>query len=152
MRSSSISSKCSAAAAVDPNHHLQISPGIPQLVAALKASGKQVFLVSGGFRLVIHPIAEVGMLNVCSFGLFFSRLASVPSSAPSPRCACHVVRPFLSAAGLSIAVAMAETDNCAAEEQGRVGCRFAASVGPCLWPAAVTCSLCGELPTMCVHL
>ena len=40
---------------------LQISPGIPELVAALKASGKQVFLVSGGFRLVIHPIAEVGV-------------------------------------------------------------------------------------------
>ncbi|KAI7836959.1 hypothetical protein COHA_009208 [Chlorella ohadii] len=40
-------------------HPPQISPGIPQLVAALKASGKQVFLVSGGFRLVIHPIAEM---------------------------------------------------------------------------------------------
>ena len=38
----------------------QISPGIPELVAALKAAGKQVFLVSGGFRVVIHPIAEVG--------------------------------------------------------------------------------------------
>ena len=46
-------------------HHLQISPGIPQLVAALKASGKQVFLVSGGFRLVIHPIAEVRPCHFC---------------------------------------------------------------------------------------
>lgn len=38
---------------------LQISPGIPELVALLKEQGKQVFLVSGGFRIVIHPIAEV---------------------------------------------------------------------------------------------
>lgn len=39
-------------------HPPKISPGIPELVAALKAQGKQVFLVSGGFRIVIHPIAE----------------------------------------------------------------------------------------------
>lgn len=39
-------------------HPPQISPGIPQLVGALRAAGKQVFLVSGGFRIVIHPIAE----------------------------------------------------------------------------------------------
>lgn len=32
-------------------------PGIPELVAKLQASGKGVFLVSGGFRQVIHPIA-----------------------------------------------------------------------------------------------
>jgi phosphoserine phosphatase len=39
---------------------LQISPGIPELVTELRAQGKEVFLVSGGFRAVIHPIAEVG--------------------------------------------------------------------------------------------
>ncbi|PSC77028.1 phosphoserine chloroplastic [Micractinium conductrix] len=39
-------------------HPPKISPGIPQLVAALRVAGKQVFLVSGGFRIVIHPIAE----------------------------------------------------------------------------------------------
>lgn len=32
--------------------------GIPQLVAALQGGGKAVFLVSGGFRQVIHPIAQ----------------------------------------------------------------------------------------------
>ncbi len=41
---------------------LQISPGIPELVELLKSQGKQVFLVSGGFRIVIHPIAEVHTL------------------------------------------------------------------------------------------
>lgn len=40
---------------------LQISPGIPELVQLLKGQGKEVFLVSGGFRAVIHPIAEVGL-------------------------------------------------------------------------------------------
>ena len=39
--------------------HAQISLGIPELVALLKAQGKEVFLVSGGFRAVIHPIADV---------------------------------------------------------------------------------------------
>ncbi|KAI3438925.1 hypothetical protein D9Q98_001339 [Chlorella vulgaris] len=43
-------------------HPPQISPGIPELVAELRAQGKEVFLVSGGFRAVIHPIAE--MLNI----------------------------------------------------------------------------------------
>ena len=42
------------------SHPPLLSPGIPALVAALKGAGKAVFLVSGGFRLVIHPIAEVG--------------------------------------------------------------------------------------------
>ena len=41
-------------------HPPSLSPGIPELVAALRGQGKQVFLVSGGFRAVIHPIAEVG--------------------------------------------------------------------------------------------
>jgi phosphoserine phosphatase len=39
---------------------VQISPGIPELVQLLRAQGKEVFLVSGGFRAIIHPIAEVG--------------------------------------------------------------------------------------------
>ena len=46
---------------------MQISPGIPELVAELKRQGKQVFLVSGGFRIVIHPIAEVSWVcNECA--------------------------------------------------------------------------------------
>lgn len=36
---------------------IPITPGIPELVAALQARGTAVFLVSGGFRQVIHPIA-----------------------------------------------------------------------------------------------
>ena len=46
-------------------HPPSLSPGIPELVAALRGQGKLVFLVSGGFRVVIHPIAEVG---TCSDG------------------------------------------------------------------------------------
>lgn len=34
------------------------SSGIPELVAALRAHGKEVFLVSGGFRQIIHPLAQ----------------------------------------------------------------------------------------------
>eukprot|EP00882_Tetradesmus_deserticola_P011144 GHRQ01011785.1.p1 GENE.GHRQ01011785.1~~GHRQ01011785.1.p1 ORF type:complete len:269 (+),score=72.87 GHRQ01011785.1:202-1008(+) len=39
-------------------HPAQLSPGIPELVAKLQQQGKAVFLVSGGFRQIIHPIAE----------------------------------------------------------------------------------------------
>jgi phosphoserine phosphatase len=31
--------------------------GIPELVSELRSQGKQVFLVSGGFRQIIHPLA-----------------------------------------------------------------------------------------------
>jgi len=34
-----------------------ITPGIPELVKLLQAQNKLVFLVSGGFRQVIHPLA-----------------------------------------------------------------------------------------------
>ena len=34
-----------------------MSAGIPELVKLLRSQGKQVFLVSGGFRQVIHPLA-----------------------------------------------------------------------------------------------
>jgi len=39
-----------------------LSPGVADLVAALQSKGKRVFLVSGGFRQMINPIAAV--LNV----------------------------------------------------------------------------------------
>ena len=39
-------------------HPPRLSPGVPALVRALQARGTGVFLVSGGFRAVIHPIAE----------------------------------------------------------------------------------------------
>lgn len=32
--------------------------GIPELLALLRAQGKEVFLVSGGFRNIIHPLAR----------------------------------------------------------------------------------------------
>lgn len=36
----------------------KLSPGIPELVRELQARGTKVFLVSGGFRAVIEPIAD----------------------------------------------------------------------------------------------
>lgn len=33
--------------------------GIPELVRALQRRGQHVFLVSGGFRVIINPIAEM---------------------------------------------------------------------------------------------
>eukprot|EP00775_Hariotina_reticulata_P012443 gene12443-12580_t len=39
-------------------HPAQLTKGIPELVRKLQAQGKAVFLVSGGFRQIIHPIAE----------------------------------------------------------------------------------------------
>lgn len=40
-------------------HPPQISPGIPELVQALQARGTSIYLVSGGFRVVIEPIADL---------------------------------------------------------------------------------------------
>jgi len=39
------------------NNPPKLSPGIAELVTALKASGKEVYLVSGGFRQMIRPVA-----------------------------------------------------------------------------------------------
>lgn len=39
-------------------HPHRITKGIPQLVQLLLSRGQQVFLVSGGFRQVIHPLAD----------------------------------------------------------------------------------------------
>jgi phosphoserine phosphatase len=40
------------------SHPHLVTPGIPELLAALAARGQHVFLVSGGFRQIIHPLAE----------------------------------------------------------------------------------------------
>mmetsp|Transcript_6702 Transcript_6702/g.13775 ORF Transcript_6702/g.13775 Transcript_6702/m.13775 type:complete len:320 (-) Transcript_6702:31-990(-) len=40
-------------------HPLRLSPGVDTLVEALQKRGTEVFLVSGGFRLMIEPVAEV---------------------------------------------------------------------------------------------
>ena len=47
----------SGLAAFLASHPPAISPGIPALVAALQARGTGVYLVSGGFRQIINPIA-----------------------------------------------------------------------------------------------
>lgn len=39
-------------------HPLRLSPGVEGLVAALRERGTAVFLVSGGFRMMIEPVAE----------------------------------------------------------------------------------------------
>ncbi|KAL7554988.1 hypothetical protein ACHAWF_018605 [Thalassiosira exigua] len=39
-------------------HPLRLSPGVDRLVEALQGRGTDVFLVSGGFRLMIEPVAE----------------------------------------------------------------------------------------------
>jgi len=36
-----------------------MSAGIPELVQKLVGSGKKVFLVSGGFRVIINPVATM---------------------------------------------------------------------------------------------
>ncbi|CAG9466177.1 unnamed protein product [Pedinophyceae sp. YPF-701] len=40
-------------------HPPRISPGIRELVSGLQEAGKEVFLVSGGFRQIINPIADI---------------------------------------------------------------------------------------------
>ena len=39
-------------------HPLRLSPGVDRLVAALQKRGTDVYLVSGGFRLMINPVAD----------------------------------------------------------------------------------------------
>lgn len=39
-------------------HPLRLSPGVDKLVEALHKRGTHVYLVSGGFRLMIEPVAE----------------------------------------------------------------------------------------------
>ena len=39
------------------NNEPKISPGVPELFDALRANGKTVYLVSGGFRQMIAPVA-----------------------------------------------------------------------------------------------
>lgn len=38
--------------------NVHLHTGIPELVTLLRARGQQVFLVSGGFRQIIHPLAQ----------------------------------------------------------------------------------------------
>jgi len=40
-------------------HPPSLSPGIPELISELHTRGTKVFLVSGGFRAIIEPIADI---------------------------------------------------------------------------------------------
>ncbi|XP_017885249.1 phosphoserine phosphatase [Ceratina calcarata] len=51
---------------------LRLSPGIETLVRSLLARGKQVFLISGGFRRLIAPVAD--SLGIPSDNIFANRL------------------------------------------------------------------------------
>ena len=44
------------------NHPLKLSPGVDELITSLQDRGTSVYLVSGGFRIMIEPLAK--MLNV----------------------------------------------------------------------------------------
>lgn len=52
----------SQVAAFLKQHPPRLSKGIPELIMALQRRGQKVFLVSGGFRPIINPIAQ--MLNI----------------------------------------------------------------------------------------
>jgi phosphoserine phosphatase len=49
----------SAVAAFLAQHPPRLSPGIKRLVGALQARGTSVYLVSGGFTQMIHPVARL---------------------------------------------------------------------------------------------
>lgn len=56
-------SKSDIAACLE-NHPLRLSPGVDKLVEVLQKRGTDVFLVSGGFRLMIEPVAECLGVNI----------------------------------------------------------------------------------------
>ncbi|XP_033231190.1 phosphoserine phosphatase isoform X2 [Belonocnema kinseyi] len=53
-------------------HPPKLTPGIKALVSALQARKKEVFLVSGGFRCLIGPVAK--QLNIPSVNICANRL------------------------------------------------------------------------------
>ena len=56
----------------------KLSPGIPELVKELQAKGTKVFLVSGGFRAVIEPIAD--LLNIPRSHVFANSILFDPET------------------------------------------------------------------------
>ena len=55
-------------------HPLRLSPGVDRLVTALQSRGTHVYLVSGGFRLMINPVAEtlgVSLENIYANTILF---------------------------------------------------------------------------------
>jgi len=60
-------------------HPLKTSPKIPELIDTLKARGTDVYFVSGGFRIMIEPLAEslgVPVSNIVANTIFFDEEGS----------------------------------------------------------------------------
>jgi len=56
------------------DHPLQLSPGIDGLIESLQDRGVDVYLISGGFRIMIEPLARtlcVGRTNIIANTIFF---------------------------------------------------------------------------------
>jgi len=51
---------------------LQLTPGVKELIAALQSRGQHVYFVSGGFRQMIEPVAE--MCNVAKDDIYANTL------------------------------------------------------------------------------
>jgi phosphoserine phosphatase len=67
-----------ALAAFLADHPPRLSPGIEALVARLHSSGKDVYLVSGGFTQMIHPVAD--LLHIPRTRVFANTLQFDPST------------------------------------------------------------------------
>jgi len=56
------------------DHPLQLSPGVDRLVEVLMENGTHVYLVSGGFRIMIEPVAKtlsISKDNIVANTIFF---------------------------------------------------------------------------------
>lgn len=56
------------------DHPLKLSPGVDRLVEALSEKGIDVYLVSGGFRIMIEPVAKslaISKSNIVANTIFF---------------------------------------------------------------------------------
>lgn len=56
------------------DHPLQLSPGVDRLVEVLMENGTDVYLVSGGFRIMIEPVAKtlaISKTNIYANTIFF---------------------------------------------------------------------------------
>jgi phosphoserine phosphatase len=60
-------------------HPPQLSPGMAELAAALQARGTAVYLVSGGFRSMIDPVAQ--MLSIPESRVYANRILFKPDGS-----------------------------------------------------------------------
>lgn len=68
------------------NNEPKISPGVAELFDALRANGKTVYLVSGGFRQMIAPVAErlgVPNENIFANNILFDEAGEYESFDPT---------------------------------------------------------------------